>query len=106
MAFEYIRLSKTEKIYSQKNSLLGQLALLNSLKHYHTYKEIRKEELMLKILLKKHLEEAKQSIELLNALLPKTQENLIFEKENPHRERKISLEQEIDSIKQRLKFLT
>jgi len=108
MPNEYVRISKPEQIYGQKNLLLAQLNLLTSLKYYHSFRELRKRELMLKIELKKKVEEAQQSLSLLDALLPKiARKSIPAEKiAAPEPEKKLSLIQEIEALRQKIQSLS
>jgi len=108
MSYEYIRVSKPEQVYSQKTLLLAQLGILTALKYYHSYKDLRKQELILKITLKKHVKDAQQSLALLEALLPKVPKKSLPE-EKPFLEedtKKLSLIQEIELIKEKLRNIS
>ncbi len=106
---EYIRLSPQELRYGQKAFLEGQLSLLNATKHCNQYKKLRKEEFTLKLALRKSAEEALVSLRFLQSLLPKT----VLKEDKHHRkevssvvdERGLSLDQEINAIKQKLATL-
>lgn len=107
---EYVKLSKPEVLYGQKNLLQVQLSLLEISKHYKAYQELRKQELLLKISLKNKIEQAKESLAILEKMLPKIKlpgrdqqqkkESLeIFSKKD------LSLQEEIDYIRQKLSKL-
>ncbi|MEK6850450.1 MAG: hypothetical protein AABX85_02665 [Nanoarchaeota archaeon] len=106
MASEYVRLSRQEVIYGQKNFLKAQLDVLDLVKHYLFFLKARKEEFILKIRLKNKLEETKNSIILFEKSLPRVysaeteaKKKVRFEKESKEVS---SLEQEIELIKQKL----
>lgn len=99
----YIKLEPAENLYIKKNLLQSQLELLQTIKHQQIYKKLRKQELIIKIELKKILEEAIGEFKLLNKLLPKTQtiqhpkgEKIILESGRK------SLESELLAIKAKL----
>lgn len=106
---EYVKLTKPEVVYSQKNLFKSQLELLNTLKSYHEYKKLRKEEFVLKVALKSKIDETKNSLKLLDSLLPKIKlRNFDFSNEmesKSTRKKRLSLEQEIDLIRKKLKSL-
>ncbi|MFH1289818.1 MAG: hypothetical protein ABIH92_00240 [Nanoarchaeota archaeon] len=103
---EYVRVSPPEKVYGQKHLLQTQLELLNLIKSFHTYKVLRNEELVLKVTLKSKVEELINLITKLERLLPKahytpeTREEK--EKDKKKRERKLSLQEEIERVRQKL----
>ncbi len=68
---EYIRLQPAEKNFGEKNLLHAQLESISVLNHYEKYKELRDEELILKIALKNKLSELKETLTLFERLLPK-----------------------------------
>lgn len=72
MSSEYVRLSKPENVYGERNLLKAQMEILKLTKSYEEYKKLRKEEFSLKVILKTKIEEAKNCIKLLDSLLPKT----------------------------------
>lgn len=115
MNSEYVKLSRPEILYSQKNILLAVLELLKTTKNLKNYKDLRKEEFAIKISLKSKIEEAQRSLALLDRALPESNfkipelkekhlkkeiERLVFKKERP------SLDEEIDSIRQKLSRLS
>src|SRR3989344_966991 len=70
MSSEYIRLSSPEKRYGHKTMLEAQINLLSTLKRLKTYTQYRKQELTLKIELKRKMEEIKEHLDLLDKLIP------------------------------------
>lgn len=73
MKSEYVRISHPERIYGQKNFLQSQLEFLNLIKNFRTYKNLRKEEFVLKVALKASIGEALDLIGKLDGKLPKTE---------------------------------
>jgi len=67
---EFIKLNTSEQNYGKKNLLYSEMELLNMLKRFRKYKELRKEELALKSLLKKTVKSLKDEIRNLDDLLP------------------------------------
>lgn len=81
MAYEYIQLSASEIEYGEKNLLNAELQLLGAMKLSDSYHELRKQEINLKIQLKKKVAELKQNLAELEKCLPAV-------KEEEHREKK------------------
>ena len=110
MTTEYIRLTSQEMTYGKKGLLQAQLYLLNATKHEYEYKKLRKEEFLLKIALKKAADETLASLNVFESLLPKTtmkEEKHPLKKEIIHtvESKRATLDQEIESIKQKLASL-
>jgi len=127
MSSEYIQLIEPEVDYGRKNMLQSELGLLNSVKLFNNYKDLRKQELKLKIALKKSISEIKMQLFELEKKLPKIQEPitkklkskpLIFKSEsrkeskihtsnenNFDKKKENPLEDEIENIKKRLDML-
>lgn len=103
---EYVRLSPPEKFYGEKQLLSSQLELLELIQHFHRYRALRNEELVLKVTLKNIVEETARAIEKLERLLPRAhyQAPALEEtaKEKKQRERKLSLQEEIEKVRQKL----
>lgn len=70
MSNEYVRLSGEELNYTKKSLLNTQLNSLNSLKNLQKFKELRNDELTLKISVKTSLDSLQQQLILLDKLLP------------------------------------
>lgn len=106
---EYVKLAPTEIFYGQKNLLESHLGIANLLKQIKLFHEIRKEELLLKLELKRKFEEIKFEIMEFNKLLPRTASDELpeikpkIQLEIPEEE--LSLEREIQGIKQKLASL-
>ena len=101
---EYVKISETEKKYSEKNLLQSQMRVIESLKHLKEYKKLRRQELLLKIRLKNKIEDAQSEIKTLKKALPRT-----YNEPKPmsahERQENLSLEQELNQIKSKLKGL-
>lgn len=103
---EFVRLSSTEQGYGQKHLLNTQLELLRLMESFHAYKELRGEELVLKVTLKNKIEETLNLIDKLERVLPKahyrssTPEDK--QRDRKKRERKLSLQEEIDRVREKL----
>lgn len=108
MSSEYVKLSYPEFVYGKKNLLQSQIELLQVLKHYKSYQQLRKEGFILKVNFKAKLEETLAALQLLDKILPKTsiKTNKIESEEQSdfflYQKEKLSLEQEIDEIKKKL----
>lgn len=107
MASEYVRISSAEKIYGQKNCLHSQLEILNLIRGFNSYKELRKKELQLKIALRAKIEALLQSLENFEKLLPHTS----YKPDVARREKEVekedisSLEDEVAFIRRKLEKL-
>ncbi len=110
MILEYVRISPQEKFYSERNLLQAQLEILSFNKHYFNFQELRNEELVLRIILRKKLIEAKELLKITDNLLPKikmknkTREEFI-EEEIESLKSSSSLDKEIDDIRRKLSRL-
>ena len=72
MSVEYVKLAPLETVFGETNLLQSQLSILTILKRYREYESLRKEELFLKIELKKKLGEAKEFLDALSKSLPES----------------------------------
>ena len=72
MNLEYVKIAPSEQTFGEANLLQAQISILTMLKQYHEYKTLRKEELFLKIELKKKINEAKEFLSQLSRLLPES----------------------------------
>ena len=70
MAVEYRKFLPEHISYIQKTLLQGQLQSLMSMKHLHSYKALRNEEILHKIKLKTLIEHTRQEIDILLKNLP------------------------------------
>lgn len=109
MNSEYVKISKPEIIYSQKNLMRTQIDVLSVLKSYKIYQRLRKKEFILKIELKNKVDEVRNSIVLLEKILPKIILNKTEKKKSINtaimREEDLTLEQEVERIRQKLSRL-
>ncbi len=106
---EYVRLSAQEKIYGHRSLLQSQIEMMNILRSLKEYKILRKEEFVLKVALNAKIDEAIAEIGTLQRMLPRVSSH--EEKKEPvldiqkHKEENLTLEQEIDQIRQKLSKL-
>ncbi|MBI5804116.1 hypothetical protein HY450_02640 [Candidatus Pacearchaeota archaeon] len=100
---EYVKVSKHEVFYGQKNLLNSELEILSMLKGHDSYKELRKEEFALKIALKTKIDEAFNSLNALQKTLPKTNESdEKSERTEKQSKKRLTLQEEIYSIREKL----
>jgi len=104
---EYVRLLKPSALYAQKQLLQSQLESLTIVQRIKRYHELRKEELILKIALKKKLDEIKTDISIFEKMLPKPQRTAEEEAILPieRQLRRNALEDEINTIRAKLSQL-
>ena len=104
---EYVKLTLEEKKIGEKNFLQSQIELLNILKFLTKFKNFRKQELSLKILLNSKIDEVQHSFSVLDKILPKINLNknndndLLLNDNNT-----ISIDQEVEIIKRKLAGLS
>ncbi len=96
MSTEYVRISPPEQVYGETNLLQTQLSLLTTLKHYQEYELLRKEELLMKIEVKKCISEAKEFLDTTSKSLPESK--LIEEQEKEERIRQQIIEKIESSV--------
>jgi hypothetical protein len=72
MSVEYVRLTHPELVFGEANLLQSEISLLTMMQKYSEFTSQRKEELALKIVLKKEIEEAKAALDELDRILPRT----------------------------------
>jgi hypothetical protein len=102
MSDEFIGLNPPAQVYGIKNLLYCEMELLSILKRYRSYKQLRKQELAIKVLLRKKIRELKAELKTFNELLPKVDEEEIHAKAIGEPKRRFELEMEIDEIKRKL----
>lgn len=115
---EYVKFSPAEISYGKKNALHSEMEILTSIKHLSEYKKFRTQELMLKIDLRKKIEEANTAIAILEKSLPKTTFKEIQQQEEmehqeienalPHileQKKRPSIEEELEEIRTKLQSL-
>ena len=95
---EYVKISPQEQFYGKKNLLQSQYDMINSFKHQKEYSKLRKQEITLKIRLKKKIEEALSSIQKLDRTLPKSGK-IVKSRSN------LSYQNELELIKHKLEQL-
>ncbi len=110
MNSEYVRLSGAERYYGKKNFLQSELSLLNVLKRQKEYQRLRKEEIALKIQLKKSIDDTQDALKILDAVMPKLvinhrDKNASKEELRELEAEEVVIEREIDNIKKRLSQL-
>ena len=101
---EYVRLLKPSAVYAQKQLLQSQLESLTIIQRIKRYHELRKEELILKITLKKKLDEIKTDLSIFEKMLPKPQKGTEEESILPIEKqlKRNALEEEINAIRAKL----
>jgi hypothetical protein len=122
MKSEYVKLTHPEKVYGEANLLNSEISILTVMQKYQEFKKLRKRELFLKVELKKLIEDAKESLDTVSRILPKTKfdeddeiieinkeifgQIQISQKEIIKEEQaKYSIEEELEQIKKRLEKL-
>lgn len=108
MKSEYIGISGSGKIYTQKTFLQTELELLQILSNLQIFKQIRKEEFLLKISFKNKVEELLAMIANLERILPKS--NFKFESADDRKrerelKRDLGLQSEIEAIREKIEEL-
>ncbi|MEK6858764.1 MAG: hypothetical protein AABX53_02530 [Nanoarchaeota archaeon] len=104
---EYVKLTASEQAYSKKELLMSQMETLNIMKRYQKYKELRKQELALKSILKRKIGEVREELSVIDRSLPRMKEKT--EDDNqitkvPVKKRH-DLEFEIEEIKRKIERL-
>lgn len=108
---EYVKFNKTESLYGQKRFLHGELELINAVKRLRNYKDLRREELVLRLALKKRAGEALENLRLLDKLLPHARLPKVEKKpeKKPEEEKEenkvLTLDQELEIIRRKLETL-
>lgn len=105
---EYVSLSPSEQNYSKKELLVTEMEILNVMKRYQKYKELRKQELALKSILRRKIIEVQEEIRLLDKILPKVHIEKTEEetaKITSHVVKRRDLESEIEEIKRKIERL-
>ncbi|MDO8509032.1 MAG: hypothetical protein Q7S27_05095 [Nanoarchaeota archaeon] len=116
MSLEYVKFSASESLYGEKNLLISELGILQFVKRIKNYKKLRQEELNMKILLKKKMDELIEMLSILDKMLPHTKmAGLIKEKKHHLKDRmegmseddkeSYTLEQEVERIRRKLEVL-
>jgi hypothetical protein len=108
MKSEYMRFSTAEKTFATKSFLQSQLELLQLANGLQNFRKLRKEEFYLKISLKNRIEELLEFISVLEKTFPKTTEKIESSEERKKEkkmEKDLTLEREIENIKNKLENL-
>ncbi len=114
MSLEYVKFSGREGLYGEKNLLKTELGMLGFIRRIRTYKKLRNEELALKIVLKKKVDEVKEQLEILDKILPHTKMGGLIKRPKPKNENialsiedkaALTLEQEVETIRRKLEML-
>lgn len=95
MSAEYVKLASPEMLFGESNLLQSQMGLLTMLKQYQEYEVLRKEELFLKIELKKKIGEAKEFLDVLSKSLP---ESKFLEEQEKKEKMQKELVEKIESV--------
>jgi hypothetical protein len=106
---EYVRLEYNEKVYGQKVLLLSQVEIINIIKRFQKYKELRSQELTLKVNLSVKLGELKEMVKLFEKVLPKTnyqeEEKEVRELLVKEEKKTSTLEDELEQLKAKISRL-
>ena len=107
MNSEFVKLLNTEVTYSKKNFLNSELELLNTIKSLRNYRDLRKEEFVLKITLKNKIAECLTALHELEKRLPKTDYNpeKTNKEDKEEVKKKLSLQEEIEQVRRKLEKL-
>lgn len=81
------------------------MEILNIIKRYQKYQQLRKLELKIKMALKKKIKETREEIALLDQALPKTKYQTTEKINKVYNKKRQTLENEIDEIREKLKSL-
>lgn len=114
---QYVKLNPQEQLYGEKGLLQSQASILVINQRLHNYRKLRIEELMLKLLLKKKLTEAKEFLQQLDHLLPpapvkkekkkpELSEEITEEAQEEAKPKVKTLEDEIEEIRQKIARLS
>lgn len=107
---EYVRFLGPESLYWYKHFLHSELEILDIVKRIKNYQRLRREEHILRIALKKKINESIEALNILDKLLPharfhglmkknKAEEEIIEDKEA------LSLDQELEQIRNKIERL-
>ena len=107
MKGEYVKLSIPERMYGKKNFYHVQLSLLNLMKSLKDYKNVRTEEMTLKIALKTKISELQALIERFEKMLPAVpqKERATIVKQEKEDKNNLSREEEIEAVKHKISRL-
>jgi len=97
---EYVKIKAPEMSYGEANLLQSQISLINLLKQYQEYERLRKEEIFLKIELKKKIGEAGEFLDHLSKILP---ESKLLEEQKKREEMRREIIEKIEGAVQQSK---
>ena len=103
---EYVKFNPQESLYGQRNFLNSELDLLSLIKKVKNFKKLRADEQVLKLTLKKKMEEVIETLEILDKLLPPGHFRRLKEKIGvKEKDETLTLDQEIEMIRRKLEKL-
>ncbi len=108
MKSEFVGISGRGKVYAQKSFLQTELELLQILNNLQIFKQMRKEEFLLKIAFKMKVEELLSMLSNLERILPKTTfkfESADDRKKDREMKRDLTLQSEIEAIREKIEEL-
>jgi hypothetical protein len=118
MGIEHVRITQNERKEGEKLLLQTQLDMLSTVKRLRNYKNLRKEELNLKLVLKTKLGETETLLSEIEKLMPETEYKIVegekpkkvkkekaVKEEKPKKEKEFTVEDEIDLIRKRLETM-
>ena len=110
MSSEYVRFFGKEALYGEKYLLTAELGILGFVKRLRNYKKLRQEEMILKIALKKKIDEVGEQLDIFDKLLPHTKMAGLIKKPAPREasfedKEALTLEQEVERIRRKLELL-
>ena len=110
MSSEYVRFFGREALYGEKHLLTVELGILGFIKRLRNYKKLRQEELILKIALKKKIDEVGEQLDVFDKLLPHSKMAGLIKKpatrEDSFNDKEaLTLEQEVEKIRRKLELL-
>ena len=103
---EYVRFNPQENLYGQRNFLNSELDLLSIVKKLRNFKKLRADEQVLRLTLKKKMEEVIETLEVLDKLLPPGHFRMLKEQSGmKEKDETLTLDQEIEMIRRKLEKL-
>lgn len=105
---EYVKILPSEQTYAKKDLLHSQMEILNVMKRYQRFKELRKQELALKGILKRKIAEVTEEVHVLDKALPRAPVERPEEEKTRFMvpvKKKRDLEAEIEEIKRKIERL-
>ena len=104
---EYVGLNPAQQIYGIKNLLYCEMSLLETIKTYEKYRELKKQSNALRSLLKRTILEMHDELKRLESLLPKTRYDKFKAVDiSTEKKKRRDLEEEIAEIKGKIAELT